>query len=195
MGHQAAARRIAHPLGKTVDKPQGTNEIHKTDSGFAAGVHIVEQPVHLGTQPDDEVHHRREQQTETHYELFRAGPVGDEAIDEAGYSIDYSIEGQEYTKLGLVQSQLGLQRRHGDAEILPHEIEEGVPDHQDDQRPPLPIVVFLLDTLVHIHKYSELPFSLITIQPVHRSRFRGNNSKHQSLSMHPRETPFQAGIL
>ena len=150
VSHETAAGRITHSLGEAVDQPQGSDEIHQSDSGLTAGIHIMEQTVHLRAQTDDEVDDGGKQEPKTHYQFLRARSVGYEAVDETGHAIDYSVQSQEYSQLGLVKSEFGLQGRHGYAEILPYEIEQGVSDHQDDERTPLPIIVFLLDALVHI---------------------------------------------
>ena len=43
-------------------------------------------------------------------------------VDEAGYSIDDAIQGQEYTQLDLGYSQFRLKRRHDHAEMLPDKV-------------------------------------------------------------------------
>ncbi len=54
------------------------------------------------------------------------------------------MQGQEKAELDLADTQLGLKGRHRDAEVLPYKIEKGVPDHQDDEGSPLPVVVLFL---------------------------------------------------
>ena len=146
LGHQSAAGRIPHALGVSVDEPQRPDEDHQTHRGFAFGIQEMEETVHLGTQADEQVDHCRQQQARGHH-FPAAYPVGQEAVDKPGHPVDDSVHGQEEAQPGFADTQFRFQGRHHDAEIFPHEIEEGIADHQQDERAPLPIGIFLLDGL------------------------------------------------
>ena len=74
----------------------------------------------------------------------------------------YALQGQEKAELGFAESEFRLQGRHDDTEILTHEIEQRIADHQDYQGLPLPVIVLFLDALVH----RERDYSVLWYLPV-----------------------------
>ena len=159
MCHQASARRITHTLSVTVYHPKASDEYNHSGGSLSGSVEEMEEPVHLRAETYQDVHHSGKQESEGHH-LLAGNPVCKEAVDEPGNTVDDSVKGQEETELGLAYSKFGLECRHRNAEVLPDEIEQHVPYHQQDEGPPLPVVVFLLGCLIHF----SLAFDNILIQ-------------------------------
>ena len=72
------------------------------------------------------------------------GPVGDNAIHEFAQAIDNTHKAEDDTETSVGNPILLPQRRHGESEILPHEIEQGITDHRADDNLPLPVIETLL---------------------------------------------------
>ena len=164
MRHETAAWRIAHSLGVAVDEPQAADQDNQAGGRLALGVKQVEQAIHLGTEAYQDVHDCRQEKTGRHH-LLAAHPVGEETVDKAGDTVDHTVQGQEKAQLGFAESEFRLQGRHDDTEILTHEIEQRIADHQDYQGLPLPVIVLFLDALVH----RERDYSVLWYLPVKKS--------------------------
>ena len=137
MGKQPIAGREAAALEYIVENQKdGHDHDHRVDevgTGFVSGDHCAqfvrpaEEKVQqdTGAKADDKV---------------PAGidPVCDYTVQELGHSIDDPHKGKDYSEAGVGDSIFSTQGRHGEREILAHEIEHGVADHRADHHLPLP---------------------------------------------------------
>ena len=159
LGEGLGAGRDAHALKEPVDHPEGTHDVHegggersavtgrRADAEQQAGEEI-------GTAEED-IDESAEQQAETHH-LTGAVAVGDDADDIAGEAVDDPVEGQEKAELGLGNAEFRPEDGHREGEVFPDQIEHRVPDHQDDDGLPLPLVVLFLGCLIHVIPFMRL---------------------------------------
>ena len=149
MGHKAGTWRETHTMYISVHNPKRTDEIDESHSSFALHVEKIEQSVKLRTEGYGEIDGRRKDETSSKKQSSAAS-VSYETIYKSRKAVYYTIECQEDTKLQLCNSKLCLHGRKRCAEVLAEKIIEDVCDHQDDERPPLPIVVLFPCLNVHV---------------------------------------------
>ena len=139
VGQQAGARRESRTLQQAVDHPHHPHEKDHRVGELAAHV-LARNPVRdILSESEGEVGQRTERKADGH---VPAGvhPVGEDAVDKAREAVDQSVERQKDTQARFRDAQIGLETRHGQREILAHEVEKCVPDHCGDDRPRLPIL-------------------------------------------------------
>ena len=149
MGQDAQAGRDTHSLEVAVQHPEGPDQVNESKGRLPFTVQHVEDLSQGGTEAYDQVDNGRKGEPGGH-EFLLAEAVGQDAVDETGHAVDYAVGSHESPEFGLGDSQFCFHRRHCHAEILPHEIIQGICYHQGDNGPPLPIDIFLLLLLIHL---------------------------------------------
>ena len=160
VGHEAAAWRVSHSLGITIYQPKTSDEYYKSGRGFAFSVQEIEDAVHLRAQSDEDIDHGGKQKSCRHHSL-PADAVCQESVHETRYSVDDAVQCEEESELRFADAEFGFERRHRDAEVLSHEIEQCVAYHEDYQCPPLPVIVLFDCLFVHVDDgYSLIEFQI-----------------------------------
>ena len=156
MCHKAYTRRDSHTLKISVKNPQRTDQIYKTESGLSFRVKKCQHAVQLRAEADDEIDRTREQKSQRH-DLSLAETVHQHSVDETRESVDDAVKGEEYTQLGLGDSEFRLHGRDGHSEILPYKIKKRIADEKYGNRAPFPVTI-LPDSVVH---YAFIDFRLV----------------------------------
>ena len=127
MGHQPRAGRYAHALKPTVEDPEDAQRQHR------------------GAETEQQVADRAENESR-HEETARIAAVAPNAVDEFRESVNHAVEREKQAEVGFRNAHLLVQIRHGDAQILAHEVEKRISEdaHRDGTEFPVFETPYLL---------------------------------------------------
>ena len=107
VGHQPRAGRDAHALEPAVENPEDAQRQHR------------------GAESEEQVADAAENESRDQ-KVACVAAVAPDAVDELRESVDQSVEREEEAEVGFRDAHLLVEIRHGDTQVLAHEIEERV---------------------------------------------------------------------
>ena len=137
VGEDPCAGRVAHALEILVEDDDHAHDPHEGLDQFRAVLDARDPGAEVGAEAEGEVGGGAQQQAQGHDD---ASPdaVYHIAVDEAREAVDERPGEDDPSEIRVRDPVFGREPRHGQREVLAHEVEQGVTGHGDQDCPDLP---------------------------------------------------------
>ena len=151
LGQHPGAGGKAHPLEILIENDGHTHHQDQHVHELRPLMHSGNPVADVHSEAEAKVCRSAEDQANSH-ESLGAHPFHHESVQEAAEAVDERADGYHYAEAGVGDAVLGRQARHGDGEVLPYKIIDGIDHHRNHDGAPLPV----LETLVGRHIVSSV---------------------------------------